>query len=180
MAPASVGCQAAQMEEPRDTPLSLPRSAPGRVPPQESQPLTCHCGPSLLLSVALPPAGARGGRAALPAWGFRAFVLCRPPWVSSVYSRRDRKSLQAWLLARGNCPRPGAQRTGLSSPISLGGGQVLGTPTCGRASSYKTCSRSPAWGRQGVRGPLPVSPWCNCKYQDCSLQIPGPSPNPSL
>lgn len=87
---------------------------------------------------------------------------------------------QAWLLARGNCPRPGAQRTGLSSPISLGGGQVLGTPTCGRASSYKTCSRSPAWGRQGVRGPLPVSPWCNCKYQDCSLQIPGPSPNPSL
>lgn len=87
--PALSGGQEARWEG-RMTRLHFPtRSAPGQAPLQESQPLTWPRGPSLLVSVALLPVGATGGRAAFPAWGSGAFLLCRPRCVSSSYSRRQ-------------------------------------------------------------------------------------------
>lgn len=158
MAPASVGCQAAQMEEPRDTPLSLPRSAPGRVPPQESQPLTCHCGPSLLLSVALPPAGARGGRAALPAWGFRAFVLCRPPWVSSVYSRRDRKSLPGLAPGPGELPQTWCPENRPLQPYIPGGRPSPGNSNLWQSQFLQDLFQESCLGKAGGSGSSPSFP----------------------
>lgn len=67
-------------------------------PTEESLPLTGLRGPSLLFSVALPPAEAKGGRAGLPARGSRGswvFLPCRPWFVASFCCRRTQEGLSS-------------------------------------------------------------------------------------
>lgn len=68
---------------------------PHRHPTKESPPLTSLRGPSLLSSVALPSAGAMGGRAGLPAQGSWAFLPCRPRFVGSFCCRRRQERLSS-------------------------------------------------------------------------------------
>ena len=102
-------------------PLPFPAQLRGRPHSPQSQPLTCPHGPSLLFPVTLLPAGATGGRAGLPTWGFGAFLLCRSWFVSSVCNRRDRKVFLALAPGPEEPTQIGPHRTDLSAPQIPGG-----------------------------------------------------------
>lgn len=163
-------------------PSTGPTQLQDRPHAQESQPLTCPCSPSLRFSVALPSAGAAGGRTALPAWGSRAFLLRRPRCVCSFCSKRDREAFPALAPDPGERPRSGAHRgTGLSSPQIPRGQPSHGNLNWSPPAPARFIPEVlPGEGRERERV-LPLDPpgvTVNTKTVHASCL--GPSPNSSL